>query len=53
MNILCVGNSFSVDVATYVHQIAEVAGKDINIVVLYIPGCTINKQWQRHQDPYQ
>ena len=52
MNILCVGNSFSVDVATYVHQIAEVAGKDINIVVLYIPGCPINKQWQRYQDQY-
>ena len=52
MNILCVGNSFAVDVATYVHQIAEAAGRDIKIVVLYIPGCPVNKHWQRYQDQY-
>ena len=43
MKILCVGNSFSVDVSTYVHQIAESAGKDIEIYVLYIGGCPIDK----------
>lgn len=43
MKILCVGNSFSVDVSTYVHQIAESAGKDIDIYVLYIGGCPIDK----------
>ena len=52
MNILCVGNSFAVDVATYVHQIAKAAKKDINIVVLYIPGCPIFKHWERYQDQY-
>ena len=42
MNILCVGNSFAVDVSTYVHQIAKSAGKEINIYVLYIGGCPID-----------
>ncbi len=46
MKILCVGNSFSVDVATYVHQIAEAAGKDIDIYVLYIGGCPITRHYK-------
>lgn len=50
MNILCVGNSFAVDASTYVHQVAKAAGYDINIHVLYIPGCPINKHWQRYLD---
>ena len=45
MNILCVGNSFAVDASTYVHQIALAAGYDINIHVLYIPGCPIDRHW--------
>ena len=52
MNILCVGNSFAVDVATYVHQIAKCAGQDVEIVVLYIPGCPVNKHWERYLDQY-
>ncbi len=46
MNILCVGNSFAVDASTYVHQIAQVAGFDINIHVLYIPGCPVDRHWK-------
>ena len=46
MNILCVGNSFAVDASTYVHQIAKHLGFDINIHVLYIPGCPINLHWK-------
>ena len=46
MNILCVGNSFAVDASTYVHQIAEAAGLDINIHVLYIGGCPIDLHWK-------
>lgn len=46
MNILCVGNSFAVDASTYVHQIALAAGYDINIHVLYIPGCPIDRHWK-------
>ena len=46
MNILCIGNSFSMDIATYVHQIAESVGLDINIHVLYIPGCPLDRHWK-------
>ena len=46
MNILCVGNSFAVDASTYVHDVAKAAGLDINIHVLYIPGCPINRHWK-------
>ena len=46
MNILCVGNSFAVDASTYVHQIAESIGKDINIHVLYIGGCPVDLHWK-------
>ena len=46
INILCVGNSFAVDVSTYVHQIAKSAGHDINIYVLYIPGCPIDLHYK-------
>ncbi len=46
MNILCVGNSFAVDASTYVHQIAESIGKEINIHVLYIGGCPIDLHWK-------
>lgn len=56
MNILCVGNSFAVDAATYVHQIAKALGQEINIAVLYIPGCPIEKHWRNYCDniePYE
>lgn len=43
MNILMIDNSFSVDVSTYVHQIAKAAGEDLNIYVLYIGGCPIDR----------
>lgn len=46
MNILCIGNSFSVDIATYVHQIAKASGHDINIYVLYIGGCPIDLHYK-------
>ena len=46
MKILCIGNSFSVDVSTYVHQIAKAAGYDIDIYGLYIGGCPIKEHWR-------
>ena len=46
MNVLCVGNSFAVDVHTYVHEIAKANGIDINICVLYIGGCPISRHWK-------
>jgi len=48
MNILCVGNSFAVDVSTYVHQIAKAMGYDINIHVLYIGGCPIDLHYKNY-----
>lgn len=50
MNILCIGNSFSIDAARYVHQIAKSAGKDINIGVLYIGGCPISRHLENIND---
>ena len=46
MKILCVGNSFAVDASTYVHTVALAAGFDIDIHVLYIPGCPVNLHWK-------
>ena len=46
MNILCVANSFAVDASTYVHQVAESIGEDINIHVLYIGGCPVDLHWK-------
>ena len=48
MKILCVGNSFAVDASTYVHQIAKHINKDLDIHVLYIPGCPINRHWKNY-----
>lgn len=48
MNILCVGNSFAVDASTYVHQVAKEAGYDVNIYVLYIPGCPIDLHYKNY-----
>lgn len=56
MNILCVGNSFAVDASTYVHQFAKAIGEDINIYVLYIPGCPIDLHWKNflsHDKSYE
>ena len=49
MNILCIGNSFAVDSATYVHQLAEKSGQNIFICVLYIGGCPILKHWNNYK----
>ena len=48
MNILSLGNSFSLDAAAYIHQIGESIGEDINIFVLHIPGCPINRHWKNY-----
>ena len=48
MKILCVGNSFAVDASTYVHQVALAAGFDIDIHVLYIPGCPVDLHWKNY-----
>ena len=50
MNILCIGNSFSIDAARYVHQIAKAAGKEINVGNLYIGGCPISRHLENIND---
>lgn len=43
IRILSVGNSFSMDQQTYVHQMAKAAGLDITVVNAYIGGCTFKR----------
>lgn len=43
--ILFIGNSFSVDTGTYMHQIAKAIGEDIYVAVLHIGGCPISKHY--------
>ena len=49
MKILCVGNSFAVDASTHVHQIAKHICKDLEIYVLYIGGCPVERHWKNYQ----
>lgn len=44
--VLAIGNSFSEDASAYVHQMAEAIGCDIQIVNLYIGGCSLERHWQ-------
>lgn len=46
MNILAIGNSFSMDAARYLHGIARAAGVNLNIVNLYIGGCPLEKHYR-------
>lgn len=41
MNILAIGNSFSDDATRYLHQIARADGLPLNVVSLYIGGCSL------------
>lgn len=51
MRILCIGNSFSEDATTYLHQIARSVGKDIQVANLYIGGCPLEKHFRNmHSD---
>ena len=49
MKILSIGNSFSGDMQTYVHQIAEAVGKDFTVVNAFVGGCSM----QMHVEQYQ
>ena len=51
MNILAIGNSFSMDATRYIHQIERCDGFDLNIANLYIGGCPIDKHFRNmHSD---
>ncbi|MBQ9120911.1 MAG: DUF4886 domain-containing protein [Clostridia bacterium] len=42
MKVLAIGNSFSQDAFTYLHQIAEGGGEDLTCLGLYIGGCPLS-----------
>lgn len=46
MNILCIGNSFSVDGTRYLHQIAKADGEIIEVVNFQIGGCPLDKHYR-------
>ncbi|MBQ7624423.1 MAG: DUF4886 domain-containing protein [Clostridia bacterium] len=43
MKILSIGNSFSENMQTYVHQMAEAAGENVTVVNAYYGGCTMRR----------
>lgn len=45
IKILAIGNSFSQDATTYLHDIAIAGNKDIKVVNLYIGGCSLERHW--------
>lgn len=46
MNVLCIGNSFSMDATRYLHQIARAGGENIHVVNLYIGGCSLDMHFR-------
>ena len=43
MKVLCIGNSFSVDMAEYAYHIAKSLGiKEVHLGNMYIPGCSLD-----------
>lgn len=45
MNVLAIGNSFSQDATRYLHQIAAASGVELEVVNLYIGGCSLERHW--------
>ncbi len=46
MNVLAIGNSFSEDATRYLYGIARADGVRINVVNLYIGGCTLERHYR-------
>ena len=46
MKVLAIGNSFSQDATTYLHQAAAAQGIDLKAVNLYIGGCSLETHWR-------
>lgn len=46
MNILAIGNSFSTDATRYLYDLSKAAGKDLTVVALYIPGCSLARHYR-------
>lgn len=50
IRVLAIGNSFSDDARTFVHQIAAASGVEIVIGNLYIGGCSLERHWQNARE---
>lgn len=50
IRVLAIGNSFSDDARTFVHEIGAASGIDICIGNLYIGGCSLERHWQNAQN---
>ena len=46
MRILAIGNSFSQDATRYLHDIAKADGVDLEVVNLYIGGCSLERHYR-------
>lgn len=46
MNILAIGNSFSEDATHYLHELARADGKNVQVVNLYIGGCSLERHYR-------
>ena len=46
MNILMIGNSYTVDCSRYLHRIARAGGANINTTCLYIGGCPLERHFR-------
>jgi len=45
MKVLAIGNSFSQDATTFLHQAAAAQGVALDVLNLYIGGCPLEKHW--------
>lgn len=46
MRVLSISNSFGVDANRYLHQIAKAGGQRLEVVTLYISGCTMEHHYR-------
>lgn len=46
LNVLAIGNSFSQDATRYLHRIARADGFSLQVVNLYIGGCTLERHFR-------
>lgn len=46
IRVLAIGNSFSQDATHYLHQIAAADRTDMEVVNLYIGGCSLERHWR-------
>jgi len=46
VNVLAIGNSFSMDATRYLHQIARADGKDMEVANLYVSGCPLERHFR-------